>query len=140
MKSSRLRWQYQYIKTTAQQQEIIIDRMIGRAMMWRIQLKNRNFWSKTKITPLIALSCMILCSQNIMILILEKAIVDFVLKDHRELSVTGLDEDSKPSIYPQKIPNSQLFSKAPRPVSVRNLYNKILYFYLCDLVFLTRAA
>ena len=35
----------------------------------------------------------------------KKAIVDFVLKDHRELSVTGLDDEAKSSIYPPKDPH-----------------------------------
>ena len=58
----------------------------------------------------------------------KKAIVDFVLKDHRELSVTGLDEEAKSSIYPPKDPHFTAVFKSSKAFCEENLhpYNKTL--------------
>ena len=58
----------------------------------------------------------------------KKAIVDFVLKDHRELSVTGLDDEAKSSVYPPKVPHFTAVFKSSKAFCEENLhpYNKTL--------------
>ena len=42
--------------------------------------------------------------QEIYLTSVKKAIVDFVLRDHREITVVGLEGEAKPPIYPPKNP------------------------------------